>query len=114
MFEAEEAFDEAVTEPKITKREQVIVRNSQPLAPVSTSFKKDIDPVVIAANQDKSSVVEKKTEGAREVLRKHMTLAIDEALTEIPNLVYIGEDVVHGGYYLVTGLLISYSILVCC
>jgi len=39
-----------------------------------------------------------------EVMRKHMTLALDEALATTPSLVYIGEDVVHGGYYLVTGV----------
>lgn len=32
-----------------------------------------------------------------------MTLALDQAMAAIPNLVYIGEDVTHGGYYLVTG-----------
>jgi hypothetical protein len=36
-------------------------------------------------------------------MRKHMTEVIDEQLAKHSNLVYIGEDVVHGGYYLVTG-----------
>lgn len=37
-----------------------------------------------------------------EVMRKHMTQALDEALQAYPELVYLGEDVEHGGYYLVT------------
>ena len=40
--------------------------------------------------------------GKREVMRKHMTRVIDESLSDHPELVYIGEDVEHGGYYLVT------------
>jgi len=38
----------------------------------------------------------------RDVMRKHMTRVFDELLTAYPQMVYIGEDVVHGGYYLVT------------
>jgi len=35
-------------------------------------------------------------------MRKQMTRVFDEALYEYPEMVYIGEDVQHGGYYLVT------------
>ena len=35
-------------------------------------------------------------------MRKHMTRAYDELLSAHEDIVYIGEDVQHGGYYLVT------------
>jgi hypothetical protein len=35
-------------------------------------------------------------------MRKHMTRAYDELLSAHQDMVYIGEDVQHGGYYLVT------------
>ncbi len=45
----------------------------------------------------------------KDVMRKHMTKIYDELLTAYPNMVYIGEDVIHGGYYLVTdGLAAKY------
>merc|ERR1719512_480122 len=41
----------------------------------------------------------------KDVMRKHMTRVISETLTAHPSTVYIGEDVEHGGYYLVTDTL---------
>jgi 2-oxoisovalerate dehydrogenase E1 component len=108
-----------VTEPKITTRAQVTERTSRPIVPVATGLNPSItDIAVVSGNQQKEAVVtpsdEKRGEGGvREVMRKHMTLAIDEAMAAIPNLIYIGEDVVHGGYYLVTdGLAKKYPIRV--
>ena len=40
--------------------------------------------------------------GKREVMRKHMTRVIEEVMREDDSVVYIGEDVRHGGYYVVT------------
>ena len=37
-----------------------------------------------------------------DVMRKHMTRLYDELLSTNKNCMYIGEDVEHGGYYLVT------------
>lgn len=37
-----------------------------------------------------------------QVMRKHMTRLYHELLEENPTMVYVGEDVRHGGYYLVT------------
>jgi 2-oxoisovalerate dehydrogenase E1 component len=37
-----------------------------------------------------------------EVMRKHMTRFYEEAMDAYPQLVYLGEDVRHGGYYLVS------------
>jgi 2-oxoisovalerate dehydrogenase E1 component len=45
----------------------------------------------------------------RDVMRKHMTKVFDELMATYPNMAYLGEDVVHGGYYLVTeGLAAKY------
>jgi Dehydrogenase E1 component len=40
--------------------------------------------------------------GKVEVMRKHMTRVVEEVMTDNPSCVYLGEDVRHGGYYLVT------------
>ena len=37
-----------------------------------------------------------------QVMRKQMTRVLDEIMTDDPSVVYLGEDVIHGGYYLVT------------
>ena len=45
----------------------------------------------------------------RDVMRKHMTRVYDELMQAYPQAVYIGEDVMHGGYYLVSdGLAAKY------
>jgi 2-oxoisovalerate dehydrogenase E1 component len=40
-------------------------------------------------------------------MRKHMTRVIAEVMEKDPKVVYIGEDVEHGGYYLVTDGLVK-------
>jgi len=56
-------------------------------------------------NNDNNNNREKK-----EVMRKHMTRVIDECLGRYNDVVYLGEDVKHGGYYLVTdGLAAKYK-----
>lgn len=107
----EEAFEIAAEEPKIATREQVLSRNSRPLSqvdsvPVPPSYTHLSTPSVEKSSEAYSSNSDEgpgASQGAREVMRKHMTQALDEALQAYPQLVYIGEDVVHGGYYLVTG-----------
>jgi len=87
MEETSEAFQQAINEPKISSREKLVKSNSQPLAPIPEQPPK------------------RKTEvpnSMRMVMRKHMTQVIDESLQNNKNMVYIGEDVQHGGYYLVT------------
>jgi 2-oxoisovalerate dehydrogenase E1 component len=82
------SFVAASLEPKITSRELCVSRNSQPLATISKKRgrpKKDHD------SGEKPNV-----------MRKHMTRVFDEQLGLHEDLVYIGEDVQHGGYYLVT------------
>jgi pyruvate/2-oxoglutarate/acetoin dehydrogenase E1 component len=45
-------------------------------------------------------------------MRKHMTRVIAEVIAGDKSVVYIGEDVDHGGYYLVTDRWIEKTILV--
>lgn len=86
------AFDTAVREPKITTREEVVARNAQPLVAIGGIKTADTE-----------------SEERRQVMRKQMTRVFDEQLAERPNLVYLGEDVEHGGYYIVTeGLVDKY------
>ena len=92
----EQAFDEASAEEKVT-RQEMLNRVAPPAIPVT--YNKDIKH---------SPVSESK--GKKEVMRKHMTRVIDECLGRDDNLVYMGEDVEHGGYYLVTdGLAAKYK-----
>eukprot|EP01065_Artemidia_motanka_P042786 TRINITY_DN5793_c1_g1_i1.p1 TRINITY_DN5793_c1_g1~~TRINITY_DN5793_c1_g1_i1.p1 ORF type:complete len:824 (+),score=262.69 TRINITY_DN5793_c1_g1_i1:72-2543(+) len=89
------AFDIAVNEPKVTSREAVLGCTAQPeppekVTPSSYVRRHDFAEVAAAPVKDKH------------VMRKRMTQVLEEALASDPSLVYIGEDVEHGGYYLVT------------
>ena len=55
-----------------------------------------------AACSDAPDTGNAKAKAKKEVMRKHMTRAYDELLTNTKDCVYLGEDVRHGGYYLVT------------
>jgi len=50
----------------------------------------------------KSYTERQKKTPIKEAMRKHMTRFYDEILSTYDQAVYIGEDVAHGGYYLVT------------
>jgi TPP-dependent pyruvate/acetoin dehydrogenase alpha subunit len=113
------AFDVAVKEPKITKRSQVNERNNVPLVPLPQHAKVVPQNVQLYDNKPVSkqetvttSTIPFSSSGADtsvtaavnkvpEVMRKHMTKVFDETLQKYSNCVYIGEDVVNGGYYLV-------------
>jgi pyruvate/2-oxoglutarate/acetoin dehydrogenase E1 component len=57
-----------------------------------------------------SSTTPSASTGPREVMRKHMTRVYDELMSKYKDIIYIGEDVRHGGYYLVTdGLVNKYN-----
>lgn len=87
----EEAFDQATEEPKITDRQSLMV--SAPLPPVASSNASTI-PVINLA---------KSFTGSRgDVMRKNMTKVLDELMAENRRIVYLGEDVQHGGYYVVS------------
>lgn len=85
------AFNIAVEEPKITSRAEMLNRVSQQMVSASYLPRCMSEPT---SNNNKS---EKK-----DVMRKHMTRVISEVMEVGSNIVYIGEDVMHGGYYLVT------------
>jgi 2-oxoisovalerate dehydrogenase E1 component len=88
------AFDKAASEPKITRRSEVNERNSVALVPVTNQHK------VVSQISNAMKVASNTAPG--DVMRKHMTRVFDELLGSTANMVYIGEDVTHGGYYLVS------------
>lgn len=92
------AFDAASMEPKITKREDMLSVVSPMLVPVPR-----LPQAKIVESADRMKKPSSKRKGGKaEVMRKHMTEVIKETLEKYPDCVYIGEDVEHGGYYLVT------------
>ena len=83
------AYCEASLEPKVSSRKEQLERVSAPLAPVPAS------PNALSSSEN--------AKVKKEVMRKHMTRAYDELLGDDgKKCVYLGEDVRHGGYYLVT------------
>jgi|EP00945_MAST-04E_sp_MAST-4E-sp1_P002826 2-oxoisovalerate dehydrogenase E1 component len=82
------SFAVAAKEPKVTSRKVCISRNSQPLAKVPKK-----------RGRKKAGVDD---DEKPQVMRKHMTRVFEEQLQNNDDIVYIGEDVQHGGYYLVT------------
>lgn len=55
-----------------------------------------------AGNKSSYSESRSRPMGEVDTMRKHMTRLYDELLRTNTDMVYIGEDVQHGGYYLVT------------
>ena len=93
------AFDAAVLEPKLTNREDMIARNSAPMAPTPAA----VAPVETPTDDETTATKKKKKKKKKpEVMRKLMTRVVAETLETKPASVYVGEDVRHGGYYLVT------------
>ena len=95
-------FENVYNEPKLesTEENRVIVknRNSAPLIPYK---------IKINNNEIKNKLNKIMNDngigfGKKCVMRKCMIYIIEEILNIYPNCVYIGEDVSHGGYYLVT------------
>jgi 2-oxoisovalerate dehydrogenase E1 component len=98
----ENAFDIAVEEPKITSRDDLIATNSKPLVHSDNKIS-NISIVRYLTNMGKNNKEKKsKNNGIADVMRKHMTKYYDEVLENQKDVIYIGEDVQHGGYYLVT------------
>jgi hypothetical protein len=122
------AFQEASTEPKLESlgRQHLVQRNH---AMTTTSTAAAAAAAVKAADAattpsslpslgdlleggegggeksgegDEGSSSKKKKKTKTMVMRKMMTKCIDESLKLNPGMVYLGEDVEHGGYYLVT------------
>ena len=97
---AQECFAIAAAEPKLDDREELMRRTTPakapPLTPKATGTKKTKEAA--STKEDSTTTKVEKPQ----VMRKHMTRVIDEALEKDRRVVYIGEDVEHGGYYLVT------------
>lgn len=95
---ASRAFEQAMSEPKVTI-EEMMERVSVPLVPINQ----------IASNRQHLVVPLKKETEKTQVMRKNMNRLYDELLGGDSASVYLGEDVRHGGYYLVTeGLVEKY------
>lgn len=89
------AFDTASQEEKVT-RQDMIERVSQPMVPCSAL------PASVVEKPYELSVPSPSTKEKPEVMRKQMTRVLEESLANDSSVVYLGEDVEHGGYYLVT------------
>lgn len=99
-----DAFNVAHVEPKLSSRDALVERVSAPLLPMAFGFSQpplaEITPRVPLAH-----VVAASTGGTGagvHVMRKHMTKVLDDAMAANQDMLYIGEDVQHGGYYMVT------------
>eukprot|EP00043_Microstomoeca_roanoka_P019495 m.219769 g.219769 ORF g.219769 m.219769 type:complete len:815 (+) comp17004_c3_seq1:84-2528(+) len=84
------AFDKAAQEPKVSADNSMQRLQRVPLPPCEELVRSTSIQAVLEAP------------GKKLVMRKAMTSVLDELLTKYKDLVYIGEDVEHGGYYLVT------------
>ena len=102
----ETAFEEASNEPKITSRMELIASNSRPLDLSNRENENShvqalgIEKLVefSCSTEDGKKLKGKKAMGASDVMRKHMTRCFDEQLEKNSNMMYIGEDVEHGGW----------------
>lgn len=92
-----DSFNVAAEEPKITSRDEMLERVSQPMVSVP-----QLTPEKLVCDVRLQPELSKGKREKREVMRKHMTRVISEVMDNDPKVVYIGEDVEHGGYYLVT------------
>jgi 2-oxoisovalerate dehydrogenase E1 component len=93
--QTQDAFGKAANEPKITSRDAMVDVLSAPLVAV---------PGVEGATDGNADADggETRKPGRGVVMRKAMNKVIAECLDQHPECVYLGEDVQHGGYYIVT------------
>jgi 2-oxoisovalerate dehydrogenase E1 component len=92
----EAAFAQASAEPKISSRAQVLAKTSAPSAPVPARA------TARAAARAPLPEPERRRLSKPQPMRVLMTQCFKEALARDPAVVYVGEDVRHGGYYRVT------------
>ena len=94
----ESSFDKASEEPKITTREQVMTQNQAPLASVEKlGSKLSPLPEAIMSNRERERWNRK-----AQPMRVLMNQVFKEIMARDESVVYVGEDVRHGGYYRVT------------
>jgi TPP-dependent pyruvate/acetoin dehydrogenase alpha subunit len=91
----EGAFEIAIHEPRVTLSD-MMDRVSVPLAPIPT-FSTTSPP-----NREETTSANSNNKETSKVMRKNMTRVLGEAMAMDKSVVYLGEDVRHGGYYLVT------------
>mmetsp|Transcript_1141 Transcript_1141/g.2241 ORF Transcript_1141/g.2241 Transcript_1141/m.2241 type:complete len:816 (-) Transcript_1141:200-2647(-) len=97
-----DSFDIAAEEPKITSRDEMLERVSQPMVSVP-----QLQSEKLVSNGGLQPKLSEGKREKREVMRKHMTRVVAEVMDKDRKVVYIGEDVEHGGYYLVTDGLVN-------
>lgn len=96
-FKADQAFAQAMQEPKVDL-EDMMNRVSAPLVPLPSS-----QAAVQPKDVENDATAKKKKQKSRpQVMRKHMNKVLNDIMEEDTSVVYLGEDVRHGGYYLVT------------
>lgn len=88
---ADQAFGQAIEEPKVTL-DDMMNRVSSPLIKYSP-------PLPINTSQDDQTT---RRSSKPQVMRKHMNQCFHEMMEKDSSIIYLGEDVRHGGYYLVT------------
>jgi pyruvate/2-oxoglutarate/acetoin dehydrogenase E1 component/TPP-dependent pyruvate/acetoin dehydrogenase alpha subunit len=95
------AFAQAIEEPKVTLQDMMDrVGPPDPPVPQSTFQGRWISISKPSSNLQEENV--DTNNNKPQVMRKQMTRVLEEIMTEDPSVVYLGEDVIHGGYYLVT------------
>ena len=101
-----QAFATSSTEAKVTRKDMTDrIKSSLVVAPSNSSF---VHSKQVQQKKDETHTLIE-SESRRSVMRKNMTRAFEEILEVDPSTVYMymGEDVRHGGYYLVTDSLAS-------
>jgi 2-oxoisovalerate dehydrogenase E1 component len=99
-----DAFDVAHAEPKLSSREALVERVAAPLLPMPTAYSQP-SLVELTIRKPIAHVVSASfgvTGASAHVMRKHMNKVFDDAMRSQQDMVYIGEDVQHGGYYMIT------------
>ena len=84
------AFGEAIGEEKVNRQDMM-----ERVAPAAA-------PIALPSSDSAFLASLEKTTAKREVMRKQMNRVIEEVMESDESIVYLGEDVEHGGYYLVT------------
>lgn len=91
----EEKFNLAMNEERIQTREECFLNLSADLIDLKTCNE-------VYVNHQAREVLDEKSGKRKQTMRENMTEIYDELLTNFKQAIYLGEDVRHGGYYLVT------------
>ena len=105
IAKVEKSFSQAIEEPKISDRSFLSDTNSQSLDTSNLSSHVvdrrafELERLISfgCGRQRNKKLSGKKVTKKCDVMRKHMTRCFDEILGKHESMVYIGEDVQHGG-----------------